>query len=206
MPLKTYRPTSPGRREAAHPSFEEITRSRPEKSLLAPMKRSGGRNSRGKITVRHRGGGAKRAYRIIDFKRDKVEFPESWQPSSTTPTARPASPSSTTPMGINGTSSGLRASLWAVPIEAGPGCGDPPRECAALKQHPYGQPGPQRRDAAWTGRQDRPQRRCLGTGLGPRGYLYAAAASLRRGAQDPQPVRGHHWPGGQCRPQEHQVR
>ena len=75
MPLKTYRPTSPGRREAAHPSFEEITRSRPEKSLLAPMKRSGGRNSRGKITVRHRGGGAKRAYRIIDFKRDKVGVP-----------------------------------------------------------------------------------------------------------------------------------
>ena len=75
MPLKTYRPTTPGRRIAAHPTFEEITRSRPEKSLVAPLKRSGGRNVRGKITVRHRGGGAKRAYRIIDFKRDKVGVP-----------------------------------------------------------------------------------------------------------------------------------
>lgn len=75
MPLKTYRPTTPGLRGAVHPSFEEITTSRPEKSLLAPLKRSGGRNVRGKITVRHRGGGAKRAYRIIDFKRDKVGVP-----------------------------------------------------------------------------------------------------------------------------------
>ncbi|MCZ6615535.1 MAG: 50S ribosomal protein L2 [Chloroflexi bacterium] len=75
MPLKTYRPTTPGLRGAAHPTFEEITRSRPEKSLVAPIKRSGGRNVRGKITVRHRGGGAKRAYRIIDFKRDKVGVP-----------------------------------------------------------------------------------------------------------------------------------
>lgn len=75
MPLKTYRPTTPGRRIAAHPTFEEITRNHPEKSLVAPLKRSGGRNFRGKITVRHRGGGAKRAYRIIDFKRDKIGIP-----------------------------------------------------------------------------------------------------------------------------------
>ena len=75
MPLKTYRPITPGLRGAAHPTFEEITRSHPEKSLTAPLKRSGGRNVRGKITVRHRGGGAKRAYRIIDFKRDKVGIP-----------------------------------------------------------------------------------------------------------------------------------
>ena len=75
MPLKTYRPTTPGLRGAAHPSFEEITRSRPEKSLVTPLKRSGGRDSSGKISVRHRGGGAKRAYRIIDFKRDKVGVP-----------------------------------------------------------------------------------------------------------------------------------
>ncbi|MCZ6789545.1 MAG: 50S ribosomal protein L2 [Chloroflexi bacterium] len=75
MPLKTYRPTTPGRRIAAHPSFEELTTSRPEKALVAPLKRSGGRNVRGKITVRHRGGGAKRAYRIIDFKRNNPGVP-----------------------------------------------------------------------------------------------------------------------------------
>jgi large subunit ribosomal protein L2 len=75
MPLKTYRPTTPGLRIAAHPSFEEITTSKPQKSLLAPKKRTGGRNARGKITTRHRGGGAKQQYRIIDFKRDKLGVP-----------------------------------------------------------------------------------------------------------------------------------
>ena len=75
MPLKTYRPTTPSRRGAVSTTFEELTGSRPEKSLVAPLKRSGGRNSRGKITVRRRGGGAKRSYRIIDFKRDKPGVP-----------------------------------------------------------------------------------------------------------------------------------
>lgn len=75
MPLKTYKPTTPGLRGAAHPSFDEVTTKEPHKALLAPLKRSGGRNVRGKITVRHRGGGSKRAYRIIDFKRDKVGVP-----------------------------------------------------------------------------------------------------------------------------------
>lgn len=75
MPLKTYRPTTPSRRGAVSTTFEELTGSRPEKSLVAPLKRSGGRNSRGKITVRRRGGGAKRSYRIIDFKRDKMGVP-----------------------------------------------------------------------------------------------------------------------------------
>ena len=75
MPLKTYRPTTPSRRGAVSTTFEELTGSRPEKSLVAPLKRSGGRNSRGKITVRRRGGGAKKSYRIIDFKRDKPGVP-----------------------------------------------------------------------------------------------------------------------------------
>ena len=75
MPLKIYKPTSPGRRNATGSSFEEITRSRPEKSLLRPLKKSAGRNVRGKITVRHRGGGHKRRLRIIDFKRNKIGIP-----------------------------------------------------------------------------------------------------------------------------------
>jgi len=73
--LKVYRPTSPGRRGMSGSTFEEITRSEPEKSLLAPLKRKAGRNSQGRITVRHRGGGAKRRLRIIDFKRDKIGVP-----------------------------------------------------------------------------------------------------------------------------------
>ncbi len=71
MPVKIYQPTSPGRRNMSGSSFEEITRNRPERSLLAPLKRKGGRNNRGVITVRHRGGGHKRRYRRIDFRRDK---------------------------------------------------------------------------------------------------------------------------------------
>ncbi len=75
MPLKQYRPTSPGRRGMTGSSFEEITKAKPEKSLLAPKKRRAGRSNQGKITVRHRGGGAKRRLRILDFKRDKPGVP-----------------------------------------------------------------------------------------------------------------------------------
>jgi large subunit ribosomal protein L2 len=75
MPIKVYKPTSPGRRGMTVSTFEEITRSRPEKSLLRPLKKRAGRNFRGKITVRHRGGGHKRRYRAIDFKRGKSGVP-----------------------------------------------------------------------------------------------------------------------------------
>src|SRR5690242_2569911 len=72
MPVKTYKPTSPGRRGMSVSTFEEITKTTPEKSLIEPLKKHSGRNNQGRITVRHRGGGHKRMYRIIDFKRDKV--------------------------------------------------------------------------------------------------------------------------------------
>jgi large subunit ribosomal protein L2 len=75
VPLKQYRPTSPGRRSMTGSSFEEITKSKPEKSLLLPLKKKGGRSNQGRITVRHRGGGAKRRLRTIDFKREKLGVP-----------------------------------------------------------------------------------------------------------------------------------
>ncbi len=75
MGIKAYNPTSPGRRGMSGYTFEEITRDKPEKSLLVPIRKRAGRNFRGKITVRHRGGGAKRNLRIIDFKRDKIGIP-----------------------------------------------------------------------------------------------------------------------------------
>jgi large subunit ribosomal protein L2 len=75
VPLKQYRPTSPGRRGMTGSSFEEITKAKPEKSLLAPKKGKAGRSNQGKITVRHRGGGAKRRLRVLDFKRDKPGVP-----------------------------------------------------------------------------------------------------------------------------------
>ncbi len=75
MAVKNYKPTSPGRRGMSVSTFEEITRTQPERSLLRPMSKRAGRNFRGKITVRHRGGGHKRRYRLIDFKRDKAGIP-----------------------------------------------------------------------------------------------------------------------------------
>jgi len=72
VPIKTFKPTSPGRRGMTALTFEEITREKPEKSLTVALKKSAGRNVHGHITVRHRGGGHKRKFRIIDMKRDKV--------------------------------------------------------------------------------------------------------------------------------------
>ena len=75
MALRRVKPTSPGRRFQAYASFEEITTTKSEKRLLKTIKKSGGRNARGRITSRHRGGCHKRHYRIIDFKRDKIGIP-----------------------------------------------------------------------------------------------------------------------------------
>ena len=75
MPLKNFNPITPSARYKSHPSFEEVTKSKPEKSLITPLKRSGGRNNTGRITCRHVGGGHKRHYRIIDFKRRKHDMP-----------------------------------------------------------------------------------------------------------------------------------
>ena len=75
MAIKKYNPTSPARRNMTVSTFEEITKSEPEKSLVEILKSKAGRNNYGKITVRHQGGGQKRQYRIIDFKRDKVDIP-----------------------------------------------------------------------------------------------------------------------------------
>jgi len=75
MALKVFKPHTPSGRYKQHPTFDEITKHTPEKSLLSPIKRSGGRNNTGRITMRHVGGGAKRHYRLVDFKRNKVDMP-----------------------------------------------------------------------------------------------------------------------------------
>ena len=75
MPLISRKPTSAGRRFQTAPDFAEITRSEPEKSLVKTLKKTGGRNNYGRVTTRHRGGGHKRRYRLIDFKRNKLEVP-----------------------------------------------------------------------------------------------------------------------------------
>jgi large subunit ribosomal protein L2 len=75
MGIKIYKPTSAGRRNMTSPTFEEITKKKPEKSLLVTMKRQAGRNNQGRITVRHRGGGNRPKYRLVDFRREKVGIP-----------------------------------------------------------------------------------------------------------------------------------
>jgi large subunit ribosomal protein L2 len=75
MAIKVYKPTSPGRRGMTSPTFEEITKTKPERSLLKPLRRTGGRDFNGTISVRHRGGGHRRHLRIIDFKRNKLDIP-----------------------------------------------------------------------------------------------------------------------------------
>src|SRR6266702_3880035 len=75
MPLKEFNPTSPGRRFMTTLTFEEVTKSTPEKSLTEPLKRTGGRDNRGRISVRFIGGGNKRSYRVVDFRRDKRDIP-----------------------------------------------------------------------------------------------------------------------------------
>ncbi len=75
MAIKIYKPTSPGRRGMTSSTFEEITKEKPEKSLLVPLRRQAGRNNQGRITVRHHGGGNRPKYRLIDFRRDKIDVP-----------------------------------------------------------------------------------------------------------------------------------
>src|SRR6184192_4541347 len=75
MAIRRYKPTSPGRRFMSVSAFDDVTKSEPEKKLLAPLKKSGGRNAYGRITRRHQGGGHKRRYRVIDFKRVKDSVP-----------------------------------------------------------------------------------------------------------------------------------
>ncbi len=75
MGIKIYKPTSNGRRNMTASDYSDITKSKPEKSLIEPIRKSGGRNNKGRITCRHKGGGNKRMYRIIDFKRNKFDVP-----------------------------------------------------------------------------------------------------------------------------------
>lgn len=75
MAIKIYKPTSPGRRGMSGFTFEEITRTQPERSLTRPVRKISGRNNQGRVTVRHRGGGHKRLYRVVDFRRDKIGVP-----------------------------------------------------------------------------------------------------------------------------------
>ena len=115
MGIKAYKPTSPGRRGMVVSDFSELTRRTSEKSLTVGKHSTGGRNNYGRMTVRFRGGGVKRCYRIIDFKRyDKDGVPAKVAESNTTPTAPAASRSCTTRTARSATSPRLSASSRAT--------------------------------------------------------------------------------------------
>jgi large subunit ribosomal protein L2 len=122
MGIRKYKPTTPGRRGSSVADFVEITRSTPEKSLVRPMSKTGGRNAYGRITTRHIGGGHKRAYRVVDFRRTtRTACRPRSRTSSTTPTAPAASRCCTTPMARSATSSPPSRRAGRQPIENGPG-------------------------------------------------------------------------------------
>ena len=93
MGIKTYRPVTPGLRHRTTNEYEELTGDRPYKPLLVSLPKSGGRDSRGHLSIRNRGGGHKKLYRMVDSKRDKIDIPGTSRRSSTTPTGRRSSPS-----------------------------------------------------------------------------------------------------------------
>ena len=137
MGIRKYKPTTPGRRGASGSDFSEITRSEPEKSLVRPLHSKGGRNVHGRVTARHQGGGHKRAYRLIDFRRhDKDGVRRRSRTSSTTRTARRASRCCTTRTARSATSSRPQGLQQGDRVENGPGCGHQAGQRAAAAVDP----------------------------------------------------------------------
>src|SRR5438067_10933686 len=120
MAIKKQKPTSPARRFQTWLANEDITRSEPEKSLVKGKRRTGGRNTHGRITSRHRGGGAKRRYRIIDFKRTKDGVPAKVASIEYDPNRTATSRCSTTPTARSATSSRRQGCVWAPRWSRGP--------------------------------------------------------------------------------------
>ena len=202
MAIKSYKPTSPGRRFSTTPAFEEITKSEPEKSLTVPVKRKGGRNNYGRITTRHQGGGHKRLYRIIDFKRDKDGVPGrvssiEYDPNRNCRIALVVY--------ADGDKRYILAPNKLASGRAGGGRSQR-RHPRGLRppaaEHPGGHRGAQHRDAQGPRWADRPLGRHLGPGHGQGRRLRHPAAALGRDAHDPSGVQGHHRRDRQCRARE----
>ena len=199
MAVKKRKPTSAGRRFQTVSDFVEITTDTPEKSLISKKAKTGGRNTYGRVTSRHRGGGHKRLYRIIDFRRDKDGIP-----------ARVATieydPNRNARIALLHYADGEKRYILAPVgvkvddrLESGSEGRHPSRECPASTQHPGRHLGPRHRDAPWWRRQARPLRRALGAahveGKRPR----PAPAPLGGDAPGAARLPGDRRPGGQHR-------
>ena len=156
MPIRKPKPTSPGRRFSTYPDFAEITKTEPERTLVEGLKKSGGRNSNGRKTSRHRGGGAKRLYRKIDFKRRKDGVPAKVA-------AIEYDPNRTAYIALLHYVDGEKAYILAparltvgMTVTSGPGRRHPGRQLPAAGEHADRHRGPQRRAAARPRRPARP--------------------------------------------------
>ena len=185
MGIKRFKPTSPGRRFMTVDTFEDITRSEPERSLVAPLKKNGGRNSYGRITTRHKGGGHKRRYRIIDFKRDKDGVP-----------AKVAhieyDPNRSARIALLHYADGEKRYILAPQEPRGGRHGrvrrrrrHQGRQRAAAREHPVGHHDPQHRAPAGPRRPAGPQRRRQRAAAGQGEGLRRRPSPLRRAAPHP---------------------
>ena len=206
MPLRSYKATSPGLRQMTRSTFEEITTKEPYKPLLEPQTRGSGRNNAGRLTVRHRGGGEKRHYRIIDFKRDKLSVP-----------ARLATieydPNRSARIGLLHYRDGeKRYMLLPHGLKVGrhrrrrPGRRGTRRQRPAAGQHPAGHHDPQHRAGPRQGRPDRPVRRDRRAAAGQGRRLRDRPAPVGRDASRPDALHGHRRPGQQPRPRQREPR
>ena len=190
MPLRSYKATSPGRRWMTRSTFEEITTDKPHKPLLEPMKRGSGRNNQGRLTVRHRGGGEKTHYRIIDFKRNKPGVPAKLATIE-------YDPNRSARIGLLHYRDGeKRYMLLPNGLKVGdvvvvrPGRGGARGQRPADREHPARHHDPQHRADPRQGRPDRPLRRRVGPAAREGGRLRPGAPALGRGAPRAASVHG----------------
>ena len=207
MGIRKYKPTTPGRRGASGADFSEVTRSEPEKSLVRPLHGHGGRNVHGRITARHQGGGHKRSYRLIDFRRnDKDGVP-----------AKVAhieyDPNRTARIALLHYADGEKRYILAPVglkqgdrVENGPARRHQGRQLPAAAQHPDRHDGARHRAAAGWRREDRPlgRLRCAAAGQG--GLAGHAAHAVRRDPAGGRGLPGHGRRGRQRRAGQHQAR
>ena len=188
MPIRKPKPTSPGRRFSTYPDFAEITKTEPEKTLVEGLKKSGGRNSNGRKTSRHRGGGAKRLYRKIDFKRRRDGIPAKVAAIEYDPNRTCLHRAAALRRRRQELHPGPRAPAGRRDGDERPRGGDRHRQLPAAGQHADRHRRPQRRAAARPRRPDGPLRRRVDPADGQGRRHGDAAPALRRDAPGPRRV------------------
>lgn len=205
MAIRKIKPTTPGQRFMTVSAFEEITSTTPERSLLEDLKSSGGRNNSGRITVRHRGGGAKRKYRVIDFKRNKDGIP-----------AKVATieydPNRSANIALLHYADGEKRYIIAPlglcvgdTLLSGEGADIKVGNALTIGSIPVGHNDPLHRVEEREGRAACAERRQQRAAHGERGKICAGEAAERRSALDTDQCQGDDRAGRECGPREHQA-